>query len=635
MLLRGVLDDSDRSGSESLDEDVSDVESFSSETSFRQASSDDESSDPDDAPPPCKRPAHIPPKGRGRQPTPARPAAPVKPPSPPQPAASPQPPSPPLAARGRRPARGRRAGRVQPPSPPQPAQIVAPDGTVWKTEPSRAAKAVAANILTQAPGPKNLGGASTMLDLFELFLPAAMLQIILANTNIHGLANQGRQWINVAMIEIRSTIGLLLFLGLTKSGHENIRTLWRQGYFSRAICQATMSGRRFQDIQTMLSFDDQATREQRKADDKFAPIREVFDMFTSACRRHFSPGECLTIDEQLVSFRGRCPFRQYMPAKPAKYGLKFWACVDSENHYVCNMQPYIGQQGGQRERELGSRVVKDLVAPYFGTGRNVTADNFFVSKDLAEQLLTQKMTLVGTIKGNRREVPKEMRKESFKGRAEKSSKFLFSDMTTLVSFMPKKNRNVTLISTKHHDKDINATTQKPEVIHYYNSTKAGVDTVDQLCSLYNCSRITKRWPLVVFYNMINIAAINALVLWQQLNPGWKRGVSNKRHTFIHDLIQALVEPQLQMRLANSVGLQNNTRLAMRYLGHEVAYNLPPQEERLQGNVRPQGRCHLCPLGPNRTRTTRICAECNRFACTIHSNSVRVTETCCGECATDI
>ena len=41
------------------------------------------------------------------------------------------------------------------------------------------------------------------------------------------------------------------------------------------------------------------------------------------------------------------------------------------------------------------------------------------------------------------------------------------------------------------------------------------------------------------------------------------------------------------------------------------------------------------LGPNRTRTTRICAECNRFACTVHSNFRRVTETCCAECVNAI
>ena len=45
------------------------------------------------------------------------------------------------------------------------------------------------------------------------------------------------------------------------------------------------------------------------------------------------PGDNITVDEQLVPFRGRCSFIQYMPSKPDKYGIKiFWAC-DSETAY--------------------------------------------------------------------------------------------------------------------------------------------------------------------------------------------------------------------------------------------------------------------------------------------------------------
>ncbi len=240
------------------------------------------------------------------------------------------------------------------------------------------------------------------------------------------------------MVELRSAIGLLIYLGLSKSGHERLRSFWGKGLFSKPTCQATMSGSRFQEILTMMRFDDRATRQQRWFVDKFVPIREVFDMFTDSCRRHYSPGECLTVDEQLVAFRGRCPFKQYMPSKPSKYGLKSWLCVDSKTHYVCNMQPYIGKKGTKRETELGARVVNDLVRPYYGTGRNVTCDNYFTSKGLAEYLLTQRLTIVGTIRGNRHEVPQNMCKENTKCREVGSSRFLFTDKMTLVSYVPRK-----------------------------------------------------------------------------------------------------------------------------------------------------------------------------------------------------
>ncbi len=37
----------------------------------------------------------------------------------------------------------------------------------------------------------------------------------------------------------------------------------------------------------------------------------------------YDPGPHITVGECLVPFRGR--FRQYMPSKPAKYGIKIWA----------------------------------------------------------------------------------------------------------------------------------------------------------------------------------------------------------------------------------------------------------------------------------------------------------------------
>ncbi len=79
-------------------------------------------------------------------------------------------------------------------------------------------------------------------------------------------------------------IGLLLFLGLTKSGRENIRSLWRKGPYARPLCMATISSMRLQDIHTMLRFDDKATRQNRRLDDKFARF-EIYWMILPSLLR--------------------------------------------------------------------------------------------------------------------------------------------------------------------------------------------------------------------------------------------------------------------------------------------------------------------------------------------------------------
>jgi hypothetical protein len=57
---------------------------------------------------------------------------------------------------------------------------------------------------------------------------------------------------------------------------------------------------------------------------------------------------------------------------------------------------------------LASDVVCTLVQPISGQDRgwkNVTTDNFFTSVDLANQLKSKKLTLVGTVKQNKGEIP--------------------------------------------------------------------------------------------------------------------------------------------------------------------------------------------------------------------------------------
>jgi len=57
------------------------------------------------------------------------------------------------------------------------------------------------------------------------------------------------------------------------------------------------------------------------------------------------------------------------------------------------------------EKGQGSRVVRDLTAHIRGSGRNITVDNFFTNLKLTTDLLNDKLTLVGTMRRNKREVP--------------------------------------------------------------------------------------------------------------------------------------------------------------------------------------------------------------------------------------
>ncbi|KAJ8971354.1 hypothetical protein NQ317_002961 [Molorchus minor] len=121
-----------------------------------------------------------------------------------------------------------------------------------------------------------------------------------------------------------------------------------------------------------------SNRAERKKIDKLAAIRGVFEHFVDNCKAYYTPSEYLTIDEKLEPFRCRVSFLQYIPNKPAKYGLKVFALVDAKTCYSLNMEVYVGtqQQGPFRKSNSPQDIVERLILPVSGTKRNITFDNY-------------------------------------------------------------------------------------------------------------------------------------------------------------------------------------------------------------------------------------------------------------------
>jgi len=81
-----------------------------------------------------------------------------------------------------------------------------------------------------------------------------------------------------------------------------------------------------------------------------------------------------------------------------------------------------------------------------------------------------------------------------------------------VSCVQKKKKSVALLSSLHHDSAVCKDSGKPEIIEINNKTKGTVDLLDQMCARYTVQRVTCRWKMTMFYSMISIAAVNALVM---------------------------------------------------------------------------------------------------------------------------
>lgn len=180
----------------------------------------------------------------------------------------------------------------------------------------------------------------------------------------------------------------------------NLVDLWATDGTGVDMFRAVMSLQRFKFLLRSLGFDDVTDRVQRKLVDKCAPIRYIFEDFVNKCQHYYSIGGYTTKNEMLESFRGRCPFRQYLPNKPAKYGIKIFSLCDSTKFYTLNMEIYVGKQphGPFKMDISGKSIVERLVRPILNFGRNVTMDNWFTSIPLSQELLGKKLTMVGTLK---------------------------------------------------------------------------------------------------------------------------------------------------------------------------------------------------------------------------------------------
>ncbi|CAH1980022.1 unnamed protein product [Acanthoscelides obtectus] len=160
----------------------------------------------------------------------------------------------------------------------------------------------------------------------------------------------------------------------------------------------------------------------------------------------------------------------------------------------------------------------------------------------------------------------------------------------LVSYVPKRNKDVLLLSTLHDDSKINDDTGdafKPEVITDYNLTRGGVDVVDKMKSEYSTARFSNRWPYTVFCGLLNISTINSQIIYRENT----KNIITRRQ-FISELSKLLVMPHLYRR-SQIPGLPYLLSQKIRNITGERP--TPNRDQATQAKV----RCEFCPLRKNR------------------------------------
>ncbi|GBL92721.1 General transcription factor II-I repeat domain-containing protein 2A [Araneus ventricosus] len=493
--------------------------------------------------------------------------------------------------------------------------------TIWKTtSPPQNTRTLQSNIVTYLPGVQGLAkNAVKPVECWDYLFDSEIIQLIVNSTNYQiSLTKQNysrpRDARDTDECEIKALIGLIYMIGIKKLNHTRIEDIWASDMSGDEFIRTAMSLRRFKFLLQHIRLDDKQTRLERKKLDKLAPVRQFCDRMIQNYQRNYTVGKYATIDEKLMTFRGRCSFRQYIPSKPAKYGLKIFTLVDASTYYTVNMEIYPGKQptGPFDQSMIPQDVVLRLSRPIHGTGRNITMDSWFSSLPVCKDLLELKLTMVGTVSKNKKELPSSV--ALVKKIPIYSSQFFFDEEKTLVSYHPKKNKVVILLSTMHHNAAIDGRTgeeKKPEILTFYNATKLGVDTVDQLCSLYNVARNTRRWPMAIFYAFLNVTGLNSYVIY----TANQQTTYTVRKLFLKSLASDLVKDFVKRRLYTSK-LPRELGFQVKKLHNILEPESSREPEVVVNNRDTSGkrkRCMECPRKVNRMTNYR-CQRCGNFIC---------------------
>lgn len=91
-----------------------------------------------------------------------------------------------------------------------------------------------------------------------------------------------------------------------------------------------------------------------------------------------------------------------------------------------------------------------------------------------------------------------------------STQIYKSHNCTQTIYKSKPTKKVCLQSSNHKFVKIEKTYKcLPESIAYYNDTKFSIDMTDQMVRKYSTTSKSFRWPVQVFFNILELAALNA------------------------------------------------------------------------------------------------------------------------------
>ncbi|KAJ8349356.1 hypothetical protein SKAU_G00244860 [Synaphobranchus kaupii] len=400
------------------------------------------------------------------------------------------------------------------------------------------------------------------LELFQLTFSQSVVQTLCTNTNkkAQRRIDQGMKtpWSPLEPGELYRYFGVLISMGL-------VRCPETRDYWSRARCyslpfpRTVFSRTRFEAISWAVHISDPDTDGQNDAlrgtdrYNRLFRLRPLIDEVVAACRSFYQPRQQLSIDERMVATKARIGFKQYMKAKPTKWGFKLFVLSDACNGYTCEFNVYTGKQKSPTGKGLSHDAVINLLTPYLGTGYQVYVDNWYTSTALFQELHVMRFGACGTCRENRKGYPVTKVNDMPRNAERGTVKWIRQGQMLYVKWMD--TREVKMCSTLHMAFQGDTTVRNvrntdgtwtscrvsiPVSVREYNKFMGGVDLSDALLKYYSIRRKTMKWYKALLFHFIDVAVVNGFLLHKDLAAQkQRRPLTHKR--FRELLVEQLVD----------------------------------------------------------------------------------------------
>ena len=249
------------------------------------------------------------------------------------------------------------------------------------------------------------------------------------------------------------------------------------------VFQNTMIQNRFCEILQNLHFADNTYDDKT---DRGFKVKPVIDHLNKKSVEVLKNNKEQSIDEHMVKFEGRSDMKQYVKYKPIKWDFKFWFRCSSKTGYLYQMDIYLDKKQNT-EFNLGEEVVLQSTKDLEGSFCTVYFDNFFNSPILIEKLFDKNIYAIGTVRKNRKQIPKMF---EYKKINRGDCKFLYSKIVMTCKWMD--NRSILLeftalegsydvpsVQRREKGSATKSAIPCPAVLKPYNNGMSGVDLMDQ------------------------------------------------------------------------------------------------------------------------------------------------------------